>query len=415
MTRLTRRLSSDRGAVLIQTAIAMIGLMAFSAFAVDYGVLWSARRQAQNAADAAAMAGAISMGFVDMDDQARARQSALDASAQNLIWGEAPDVTPADVTFPECPPGSPGAGTSACIRVDVFRNQRAGGNPLPTFFAQLVGVAEQGVRATATAEVLFGDSTDCVKPWAMPDKWIELRDDQAPPGWSPDDEFERYVQSGRNAGALLSPADFYEPPGPGAMNDGSGTGFTRDSVGLGGDDYGLRITLKVGNPHDQVSPGWFQPVVLTPGEVGGSNYRDNIASCNPTVIGPGTVLDVEPGNMIGPTRQGMADLIAQDPGASWNASLNGGQGGIQGGCQAAATCTKSPRLVAIPVYNPDVFNAGTPHGRTDITVIKVLGLFLDHMDGNDVVGYLMAYPSLAHSGTSATPGSSFVVSFALVR
>ena len=54
-------------------------------------------------------------------------------------------------------------------------------------------------------------------------------------------------------------------------------------------------------------------------------------------------------------------------------------------------------------------------GRTDITVIKVLGLFLDHMQGNDVVGYLMAYPSLAHSGTSATPGSSFVVSFALVR
>ena len=87
MTRLTRRLSSDRGAVLIQTAIAMIALMAFSAFAVDYGVLWSARRQAQNAADAAAMAGAISMGFVDMDDQARARQSALDAAAQNLIWG----------------------------------------------------------------------------------------------------------------------------------------------------------------------------------------------------------------------------------------------------------------------------------------------------------------------------------------
>lgn len=415
MTRQSRRVSSDRGAVLIQTAIAMIALMGFSAFAVDYGVLWSARRQAQNAADAGAMAGAISMGFVDMDDQALARQSALDAAALNLIWGDPPDVTPADVTFPPCPPGSPGEDSDACIRVDVFRNQRPGGNPLPTIFGRLVGVTEQGVRATATAEVLFGDSTDCVKPWAMPDKWIELRDDQAPIGWSPDDEFERYAQNGGNAGALLDPADFYQPPGPGAMNGGNGTGFTRDSVGLGGSDYGERIVLKVGNPHDQISPGWFQPVVLTPGEVGGNNYRDNIAACNATVIGPGTVLQVEPGNMIGPTRQGMADLIAQDLGARWNPALNGGQGGIQGGCMTAGTCTKSPRLVAIPVYNPDVYNAGTPTGRSDITVIKVLGFFLDEMQGNDVIGYLMAYPSLPHSGTSATPGASFVVSFALVR
>src|SRR5690606_35698401 len=102
MTRQTRGRSSERGAVLVQVAIAMIGLIGFSTFVIDYGVLWSARRQAQNAADAAAMAGAISMGFVDMDDQARARQSALDAAAENLIWGEAPDVTPADVTFPPC-------------------------------------------------------------------------------------------------------------------------------------------------------------------------------------------------------------------------------------------------------------------------------------------------------------------------
>ena len=85
-----------------------------------------------------------------------------------------------------CPPGSPGAGTNSCIRVDVFRNQRAGGNPLPTFFGTLVGVDQQGVRATATAEALFGNSTDCVKPFAIADKWLERRNDQGPPGWSED-------------------------------------------------------------------------------------------------------------------------------------------------------------------------------------------------------------------------------------
>ena len=409
------RFSSERGAVLVQVAIALLGLTALSAFVADYGVLWVSRRQAQNSADAAAMAGAISMGFVSMSNQALARQAAIDAANQNTVWGQAPNITPGDVTFPVCPPGSPGAGAPACIQVDLYRNQ-ARGNPLPTFFGRVANVANQGVRATATAEVLFGDSTDCVKPFAVPDKWLERRNDVAPPGWSELDSFERYAQNGNNRGQLLSPADLYEPPGGAGNTTGvNGTGFTRTSVTLGGSDYGRILTLKQGNPQDQVSPGWFQPVVLTPGQTGGNNYRNNIANCNGTVIGPGTVLQVEPGNMIGPTRQGMADLIALDSTAIWDTSLNGGLGGVGGGCMQAATCSMSPRIVAIPVYNPDTFNAGTPSGRIDITIVKVLGFFVERMQGNDVVGRLMAYPGTPRGGTSTTPETAFVISIALVR
>jgi hypothetical protein len=54
-----------------------------------------------------------------------------------------------DVTFPTCPDGT----ADACVRVDVHRNQ-ARSNPLPTFFAGIVGVDDQGVRATATAQIL---------------------------------------------------------------------------------------------------------------------------------------------------------------------------------------------------------------------------------------------------------------------
>lgn len=413
MPHMHTRAGSERGAVLVQVAIALVGLVAFSAFVIDYGVMWVARRQAQNAADAAAMAGAISLGFVNMEDQDLAREAALDAAAQNLVWGEPPDVAPEDVTFPVCPPGSPGAGTDACIRVDAYRNQ-ARANPLPTFFSRVVGITEQGVRATATAEVLFGDSTDCVKPWAIPDKWLEYRNDQAPPGWGDEDSFERYRQNGNGRGQLLNPADYYEPPNaPGGLYGPNGTGYTRESVGLGGSDYGRLMTIKTGNPHDQVSPGWFQPVVLSC--PGAACYRDAIANCDATVIGPGTVLDVEPGNMVGPTRQGMAALIAQDPGASWNTALNGGLGGIQGGCMATGACAVSPRIVAIPVYNPDVFNASTPHGRTDITIVRVLGFFMERMQGNDVVGRIMTYPGTPRGGTSDTPSAAFVVSIALVR
>jgi hypothetical protein len=415
--RRDRLVTSERGAVLVQVAIALLGLIALSALVIDYGVLWVSRRQAQNAADAGAMAGAISMGFVDMADQDLARQAAIDAALANDVWGENPDITGADVTFPVCPPGSPGAGSNACIRVDVFRNQRPGGNPLPTFFSRLVNITEQGVRATATAEVLFGDSTDCVKPFAIADKWIENRNDQGAPGWSEEDTFERYVPNGSNAGQLYDPADYYEAAGTsGGAYQPNGTGFTRDSTTLGGSDYGRRIVLKAGNPNDAIAPGWYHPVVINPTEgPGGATYRDNIATCDPTVIGEGTVLPVEPGNMVGPTSQGLRALIAQDAGARWDTSLNDGQGGIAGGCMAAGTCALSPRLVAIPVFNPDLYDLGRASGRVDIVVTKVVGFFIEGMQGNDVIGYIMTYPSAPRGGTSTTPGAAFIVSIALVR
>ncbi len=395
--------SPERGAVLVHVAIVLLGLLALTSFVVDYGVMWAARRQAQNSADAAAMAGAISLAFVDFSDQDLARQSALTVAGVNRVWASAPDVTPGDVTFPLCPPGSPGAGTNSCIRVDVFRNQRGGGNPLPTFFAGLVGITEQGVRATATAEALFGDSTDCVKPFAIPDKWLEQRNDSGPAGWSETDTFERYNRDG----TLMSPADFYS----------AATGFTPQSVGPGGGDYGRYITLKSGNPNAAIAPGWYHPVVINQAEgPGGANYRENIATCDPTVIGPGTLLDVEPGNMIGPTRQGMNDLIALDPTATWDPDLNGsGRGGVSGGCMASGACAISPRLVAIPVFDPDAYDAGRASGRVTISVVKVLGFFIDRMNGNEVAGYIMTYPSAPRAGMGGVPGSNFVVSAALVR
>jgi Flp pilus assembly protein TadG len=402
------RWGSNRGAILVQTLIAFIGLTAFSAFVVDYGVLWSARRQAQNAADAAAMAAAVSLGFVDADDEGRARTAALDAAARNLIWGSAPDITGADVTFPPCPVGAPGAGTNTCVRVDVFRNQRSGGNPLPTIFGNLVGVTNQGVRATATAQVMFGNATNCVKPFAIPDKWTELRNNQGPAGWDPTDSFERYVQNGNNRGTLLNPADVYTPP----AGNNNGSGFDVQA------DYGLQLTIKAGNPNQAIQPGWYYPVVINPIEgPGGNNYRNNIASCDPTVIRKDDVLTMEPGNMVGPTAQGVGDLIALDPTATWSPSANNGRGGISGGCMSSPSnpCALSPRVVAVPVFNPDTWDLGPSQGRSTVTVTRVVGMFIEQMQGNNVVGRLMPYPSSAFSGTGGVPGSAFVISIILVR
>ena len=394
---------SERGAILIHVAVGMIAILAISALTVDYGVMWVSRGQAQNAADSAAHAAAISLAFVDPDDQDLARNSALSVAQQHQIWDGQPDVTAGDITFPACPPGAPGP-PDTCVRADVFRNQRAGGSPLPTFFAQFVGLTEQGVRATATAQVLYGDTADCVKPWAVSDKWLELNPEASE--WDPDDMFERYEPNGPDAGALLDPADFYEPP----SNGSTGTGFTL------ADDYGTELILKAGNPQQAIGPGWFFPVIINPSEgPGGDNYRENIATCDPTPVGPGSVLTNEPGNMIGPTRQGVLDLIAQDPDAFWDPSANGGQGAPSGGCMADGTCGLSARLVAIPLFNPDAYDAGRASGRIDIDIVNVMGFWLEGMQGNDVVGYITHYPALASGSSTVSEESAFLRTVVLVR
>lgn len=403
-----------RGAVLVQVAVAVVGLLAASAFVIDFGMLWTSRREAQNAADAAAMAAAMSLAFASPNDESAARASALTMARHHPVFGATPDITASDVTFPVCPSGAPGAGTATCVRVDVFRNGRPGGSPLPTVFATLAGVTGQGVRATATAQVLALASASCVKPFAIPDKWLERRNDSPPAGWDTSDSFERYVPNGSNAGALLSPADVYVRP---SASD-PGTGYTRESVHLGG-DYGRQVVIKNGSTGQSLSPGWYLPVVINAAEgPGGSNYRDNIATCDPTVIRPGMELQLEPGSMSGPTRQGVEALIAQDPGARWDPNAAGGRGGITGGCMApgaSPSCVLSPRLVAIPVFDPDRYDAARASGRTVVSVVKVLGLFVEGLRGDDVVGRLMSYPGEPRSPGPLTDSAAFVLSTTLVR
>src|SRR4030095_755286 len=75
MTKRSRQ-SSERGAVIIQMAVCLLVLLAFSAFVVDYGVMWASRGHAQTAADAGALAGAISLAFDSGTDFAGAKLKA---------------------------------------------------------------------------------------------------------------------------------------------------------------------------------------------------------------------------------------------------------------------------------------------------------------------------------------------------
>lgn len=406
-----RRLTSERGAVIIHVGIALLGLLAFSALSVDYGIKWTTRRQAQNAADAGALAGALSLAWDDPDDFDRAREVAEAAGSANPVWGQAPDISTTggepDVIVGPCPPSAPGL-DGTCVRVNVYRNQQK--DPLPTVFARLLGVTEQGARATATAQVFLANASDCLKPWAIPDKWYDNYDVDPPIDgeWTADDKFERYYQKGPNKGQLMpEPRDEYVAPSEG----GPGSSFVLPA------DYGLEVRLKHGSPSQALQPGWYTPIQLPQPDgstSGGADYEENIATCNGVPVGIGDWVWNEPGNMTGPTVHGADALIEQDPNAYWDPveeAIVNSCTGDDPPCGA-----KSPRLVAIPVFDPDAYAQADTNGSFQIQITNILGFFIDRIEGNSIVGYLMTYPGLiVDDSPTVDETASFLKTVALIR
>lgn len=387
--------SGERGAVLVHVAFVLLALMAFSMLVLDFGVLWVGRRQAQNSADAAALAGAVSLAFDNPTmavDTAVAKEGAFSVSQANAVWGQPPAVAQAsDINIGLCPDG-----TNTCVRVDVFRHE-ARGNPLPMYFGRLIGLETQGVRATATAMVQPANATGCLKPWGLPDRWVEHYPVDGP--WLPTSTFDVVDKHGNP----LPHPDVYIPPTEGD----AGTGFNVEA------DFGLLVTLKP--TRDPVSPGFYAALQLTGS--GGSDYRYNISHCSNVTWAIGDRIPIEPGNMVGPTTQGVQDLIALDPGAVWT----GGPSPISGSCvEPPSTCpgySMSPRIVAVPVYDVNQWVLeGEGGGHATVIVRNILGFFVSGLQGNDVMGYLMTGPGIYDPGAGGvTSGSAFLRTVVMVR
>ena len=400
---LSRNLASERGAILIQVGVAILVISAFSMFVIDYGVVWISRAQAQNAADSGAIAGATALAFDDFKDRTDtgpAKLAAREFALKHVVWGESPEVEmDGDVRFYAEEPGVFPASCSGddCVRVDVYRNQ-ARGNALPVFFGWLVGLTQQGVRASAIAQAAGGNASECLKPWAVLDKWAE------PTGlWTPESEFD--------------PAkDIYIAP----TENNVGTSYTLAK------DLGLKLTLKVGDPQnakEKFGAGWFSPVDL--GGVGGRTYRDNIGGCVDVTYAVGNTLSVENGDMIGPTDKGVKDLLELDEDAKWDPV----EKKVIDSCVGPPySCSKpgykqSPRIVALPIVDTkavydEVHKDGKPKGagNMNVKIVAILGFFVEGMSGKDVVGYLATKPDLKVSNApGVNAGAAFLKTVQLVR
>jgi Flp pilus assembly protein TadG len=383
MNRLRRLRDDQSGMSYVFIGMGLMAFLSASMLAIDVGMLMTSRNQAQNSADAAALAGATALVYDDFNDRSAsgpAVTSAIRAGTANTVMGASVSVTAADITFPNDPSGQP-----TRVRANVFRTASRG-NGVANLVATFFGMQRTDVSATATAEASPANAMTCVKPFTVPDRWIE---NQTPP-WDPNDTFDMVDSKGK---PLANP-DVYI--------DATQSGYTGYNAER---DKGLLVRLKASNS-TKLAPSTYQPWAI-PGSKGGADYRWNIGNCNTTVMPFGFLMTQEPGNMVGPTKQGMDDLIAKDPTAYWDTATN----------EVVSQMHPSPRVVAIPLFDPEYFETGKKNGRNaDLKAVNFLGFFVEEMLGNEVVGRVTPIGGLRKgTGYGPAPQGAFPKVIRLVQ
>jgi hypothetical protein len=246
----------ERGVIIIWVAFFMLLMLGFVAIGIDVAKLMATRTELQNAADAAALAGASAIDFTKgtiKPDTALAYAQAVAAANRAFKNGEESIVLlGSDVTFP-----APNQ-----VKVTVRRDAGTGGAMI-THVAQVLGVTSIDVKATAVAKAESVSSV-CEKLVPM--------------------------------GAIVDPA-------VGAFLPGCSHSYA----------------LKIGS-NGSGTPGNFQLLDFPDcdegpcaGMNGGSaEIRCEVANGYSCCIGIGDMVETKPGNSVGPFRQGLDDRWAAD-------------------------------------------------------------------------------------------------------
>lgn len=360
--RTLRRLREQRGAISVLVAGGMTVFLGMAALAIDLGHMLNARTESQRVADLSALAGAAAFAQNPGPNVAAlARQFAKDFAARNTVSQSPVLLQDGDIDVDL---------VNDRVRVTVYHTS-ARGNPIPTIFARVLGIDDVDIVTTAVAEASPALGVNCVLPLALPDRWQEL-------GGNPnryDPGIDNYI-----------PWDPNNPTAP----------FT----GYSEADTGLQIVIKHNQGPGWANPSWYYPW-RPPGQQGANDYRTNINSCvDPTITYYiGQTVETEPGNMRGPTLQGFRDLIDQDPNAVWNHNLNCVTDQSDVASTDPATCRSSPRLRPMPMFDPT--EAPDP-GAKPFTFTNFAGVFVDAVQGNDILAIFAGYTAVAPAGGGGT-------------
>jgi len=342
----SKRREPQKGMTIAMVALCIVVFFAMAALAIDLGILYTARTSAQHAADAAALAGAFTFTTSAAAQPAAAREAAIATAATNKILGTPVVVSAGNVVV------DPAARR---VTVTVPRTS-AGGNPVDTYFARVLGHNSSDVSAKATAEAgTQGSASHCVKPIYIPNTLLS-----------------KMAKATQACNATPKEVIF----------DSSGA-ITNWAAPQMGSNTAVRIQST--SPPNAVVPSQFYALDFGSG---GNTYQCAWGQClnycsGVSTIACGKKYPVETGALNGPTRHGVDDLIGKPP-DTWISSGNYDVNGM--------TMSTSKSLVVAPVWdNCDPANAIVPgkSGQT-VAVIGFMELFVDGMQGNDVLAHAVA-------------------------
>lgn len=425
---------AERGAVVIQVAMSLLALAAFSALVADYGIMWVARGQSQNAADMGAHAGAVAMAFdADPEDSAKTLTRIQDIStaiaALNPVIGQAPKASTVSTSLVDCA----ASGVEDCVQFEVYRNNEKS-NKLPVFFGSLFGSTGGGARAKTTVRNANGTGSDCLAPFVFPDKWRDVMDENASvhaEKWDPGKGFDEYCNKDKGCDEIkpsTTPKTYvyqWKDPFPNTSWDtytapsssGSGTGYKFVTNG-GTSDYGQKLDaddktpvpsdlstyVAKANPYgksylgvrlgrkDPVTGEWLDPIDPGVDSAGAAQqYVDNIKTCNGIPIFVGEELTYYPA-LATDTQTGTQFVFNSDPNAEWKDNK------IKKSCVETDSCSSSmrparngmsPRVMDIALFDPKQFeddrlcknSDGSPKSgctpKITLKITNIVGAFLN--------------------------------------
>jgi hypothetical protein len=76
----------------------------------------------------------------------------------------------------------------------------------------------------------------------------------------------------------------------------------------------------------------------------------------------------------------------------------------------------SPRIIALPLFDPNDLADRSRAGATSIRVANIIGFFIDSVSGTSVTGHITSHPGVRRTGiTGLTDASSFLRATLLVE
>ena len=366
--KLRLKFKNRKGAIATLAVIMMIPMVMCGSFAVDFANLMYLRTQLRTATDAGSLSGALQL---LSPDKSTYLDSARTMTIRNQVSDTPIDASKITVTLGDWDEVEETFSTAGVTLANADAVRVVASVPGQKFLSNVFGLGPQEITVASVAwSGASVASTTCVKPWSMPYRTLlESIGEKV--------NFDRPLTD-QDVQKLNTP-----PYTRFTLHNGGGSS---QETGTPGNYY-----IVAYEPLEHIEPDGS----ITKGnpETGKNAYVKWAGTCVPYQVGPGDLLQTEPGVANGPTKEGFEEFCRSLGGFY---KVTGGGGGE---CYEDQAMTQLGKHALVPLWS------GSPQGRDEVRIKMVADFVLERVAKNsDISGYFVgtSVPT-GVAGTVTTP------------